>query len=67
MTSARRLHRTFTSGADSDRESFNGAFVMLPTYLASVSGASRWHTAGLTVQALGTPMRLRRRSPVPLT
>src|SRR5512142_727920 len=24
------------------------AFVMLPTYLASVSGASRWRTAGLT-------------------
>ena len=24
------------------------AFVMLPTYLASVTGASRWRTAGLT-------------------
>ena len=29
------------------------AFVMLPTYLASVTGASRWRTAGLTAVFLG--------------
>jgi len=29
------------------------AFVMLPTYLASVTGASRWRTAGLTAVFIG--------------
>jgi cytochrome c biogenesis protein CcdA len=29
------------------------AFVMLPTYLASVTGASRWRTAGLTAVFVG--------------
>lgn len=29
------------------------AFVMLPTYLASVTGANRWRTAGLTVIFVG--------------
>src|ERR1035437_4189401 len=29
------------------------AFVMLPTYLASVTGANRWRTAGLTPLFIG--------------
>src|SRR6516162_10207357 len=29
------------------------AFVMLPTYLASVAGANRWRTAGLTAVFVG--------------